>query len=39
MPIPKKCQPKKDDRKTGKNICLNKISLGNPENKKSGKFF
>ena len=39
MPIPKKCQPKKDDRKTGKNICLNKISLGNPENKKSGKLF
>ena len=39
MPIPKKCQRKKDDRKTGKNICLNKISLGNPENKKSGKFF
>ena len=38
MPIPKKCQPKKDDRKTGKNICLNKISLGNPEHKKSGKF-
>ena len=38
MPIPKKFQPKKDDRKTEKNICLNKISLGNPQNKKSGKF-
>ena len=29
---------KKNDRKTGKNISLNKISLGTPENKKSGKF-
>ena len=38
MPIPEKCQPKKDDTKTGKNISLNKISLGNPENKTSGKF-
>ena len=25
-------------KKTGKNISLNKISLGNPENKTSGKF-
>ena len=38
MSIPEKCQPKKDDKKTGKNISLNKISLGNPENKTSGKF-
>ena len=35
MPIPKISQ---NNRKTGKNICLNKISLANPENKKSGKF-
>ena len=38
MPIPEKCQPKKDDRLTGKNINLKKISLGNPENQNSGKF-
>ena len=38
MPIPEKCQPKKDDEKTGKNISPNKISLGKPENKTSGKF-
>ena len=38
MPIPEKCQPKKDDKITGKNINLKKISLGNPENKNSGKF-
>ena len=38
MPVPKNVSQKKDDRKTGKNISLNKISLGTPENKKSGKF-
>ena len=38
MPIPKNVSQKKDDKKTGKNISLNKISLGAPENKKSGKF-
>ena len=38
MPIPEKCQPKKDDKITGKNINLKKISLGIPENKNSGKF-
>ena len=38
MPIPEKCQPKKDDKITGKNINLKKISLGNPENQNSGKF-
>ena len=37
MPVPKNVSQKKDDKKTGKNICLNKISLGTPENKKSGK--
>ena len=38
MLILEKCQPKKDDKITGKNIDLKKISLGNPENKNSGKF-
>ena len=38
MPIPKNVSQKKDDKITGKNICLNKISLGTPKNKKSGKF-
>ena len=39
MSTPKKCfKTKKDDKITGKNIDLKKISLGNPENKNSGKF-
>ena len=38
MPVPKNVSHKKDDRKTGKNISLNKISFGTAENKKSGKF-
>ena len=38
MPVPKNVSHKKDDKITGKNISLNKISLGTPENKKSGKF-
>ena len=38
MPVPKNVSHKKDDKITGKNISLNKISLGTPETKKSGKF-
>ena len=37
MPVTKNVSQKKDDRKTGKNISFNKISLGTPETKKSGK--
>ena len=38
MLVPKYVSHKKDDKITGKNISLNKISLGTPENKKLGKF-
>ena len=40
MPTPEKCleNTQKNDKITGKNIDLKKISLGNPENKNSGKF-
>ena len=39
MLTPEKClETKKDDKITGKNIDLKKISLGIPENKNSGKF-
>ena len=40
MLTPEKCleNAQKDDKNTGKNIDLKKISLGNPENKNSGKF-
>ena len=40
MLTPEKCleNAKKDDKITGKNIDLKKISLGNPENKNLGKF-
>ena len=39
MSTPEKClETKKDDKITGRSIDLKKISLGNPENKNSGKF-